>query len=180
MAVCGERYKHLAVTTDGYSFENPYGHFGTPYVYVQWRAVAEKIVKLGVDHLEELDRIQEEHGLYEGWGELVADKDELVEHFDDLPWVTTVAISGFHVESGIAEAMTVTSEALCFLERVDLAIESYKRAVPSIPGIVPEKKGPAKLPGPTLPLIGEVPWGYVIAGVVVVGTVALYRRAKGR
>jgi len=176
--ICGERYKNLAVTSSGYSFDNAFGLFATIEDYTEWRAVAKKIMDLGHDHLVTLGEIEEVVGTYPKWNELVGKNNKLIDHYDNLPWTISIW-TGAQIEEAISEAMVVVSEGMCFLDQVDAAISSYQRDPPRIPGIVPKKKPPAEFPKPKLPIIGEVDWGYVIVGALVVGGVVLYRRAGG-
>jgi hypothetical protein len=173
---CGDKYKFLAVTSNGYTFENPFGTVGIyPYDYIQWKDLARKLVELANAHYHAL-------GSYEAaisggthhpkWNDLQPMQNKMVGDYDDLPFT---ALSGSSGEEGISKAQDVISTALCLLEQSDDALNAYGQTPPAVPGVVPKPREPRDDTG--------TPWWIWMAlggGVVLVGGAVIYARSARR
>lgn len=182
MSVCGERYKYLAVTISGYNFDNPHGLYVFPFAdYLEWKAVAEKVVGLVNKHLASLQAVElVKNPATPEFLKLTAERTLLVKHFEDLP-----AIISFSTDSQyewIDAAMAVVSEALCLLEQTDVAIESYGEKAPEVPGLGPKPEDKPRLPKlPEIPDPKDIPWWvWVIGGTATLAIAGgLYQRTRG-
>ncbi len=147
---CGGRYRYLVVTVTGQTLTDPYGWIPTSADYEEWKALAIQLSDVAVQHFFELGKVEcertggtncgdfenAEGGSYPRWNPLVASKNALVEHRDDLPstWTT------LDVPAAITHARTVISEALCLLDRADQGLEFYKAPIPPLPGLQEAKE----------------------------------------
>lgn len=140
---CGDRYRHLAVTSNGYTFDNPFGSVGIyPYDYIQWKDLARKLVELADAHYKALGEYESQVSggtHYPKWNELQPMQNDMVGDLDDLPWT---ALSGSSGEEGISKAQDVISTALCLLERADDALVGYGQLPPPVPGVLPKPREP--------------------------------------
>jgi len=141
---CGARYQQLAVTIGGKTLNDPYDYFAWSTDYEEWKALAEELTALAIQHYDELGRVECERtggtkcggdpdnivgGSYPRWDALVDQKNQLVEKVDDLPSIwTTLDFRG-----GITQTRTAITAALCLLDRADEGLEYYKAPIPPLP-----------------------------------------------
>jgi len=177
MAICGERYKYLAVTVSGYNFDNPYGLFAVGYTdYAEWHAVAERLVGLVNEHLAALQVVElAKNPAMPKFQALAADRTNMLRHFEDLPGLFGM----YATKEPLDQALSVVAEAICLLEQTDNAIESYGEVAPEVPGVRPPEKPPFKLP--ELPKSGDIPWYvWLIGGTAAAAMIGgLYYRTRG-
>lgn len=143
---CGDRYKHLAVTTDGYTPENPYGAFIVPFRdYAQWRSLAEKLTGIVNEHVVMLQAVEAKKApTLPEFTRVNEARATLLSNLEALP---SVVGSGTMPDAEpIDLALAVVAEALCVLEQADDAIEGYSERAPEVPGVTPTPKKPGSGP----------------------------------
>lgn len=147
VGACGDSLRHLAVTADGYTLDNPYGHFALYTDVEGWRALAHSMQTRAREHFDRLGEIEKLRATedmvdkFPKWNALVDAWNALAEKaskIDDTGGVVT----GSAVQEAIAFCTALVAEQLCFIEQVDSAIVSYGETPPEIPGPVK----PAPLP----------------------------------
>jgi len=133
---CGDRYKHLIVTSDGYTLDNLYGNFPFASDYTGWKIRAEQLVELANDAYLRLGDIEGAKGVATHWNALNPLQNNLIVHLDELEddWHQITATQGTVEE--INKAAQVAVEAVCLLDRANAAIESYDE-LPTVPGEPP-------------------------------------------
>jgi hypothetical protein len=170
---CGDQYKYLVVTVDGYTIDNPYGKFPVSGDYSGWLALAKELRELANDAFLKLGEVEKEKvGSYPKYNALLPLQNNMIAHYDDLEydWHQLSLTTGLIEE--ISKAVHVCVEAICLLERANVAITAYGSAVDVIPDITRK------------PESGETPWWvWALVGtgaVILVGTGVSYYRRKLR
>lgn len=162
---CGDRYKHLAVTSKGYTPENTYGVFYLPTDYADWTALADKLVGLASTHMAKLQAVEAGRGkALRKFNALSGEWAALLRKKEDLPTLMLASASD------LPKVVDVVNASLCLLEQVDDAIASYGVDVPEIPT-------PGRGPAPAPPTAGGLFDPFFIA--LVVGGYLVYRGVKG-
>ncbi len=171
---CGDPYKYLVVTKDGYTIDNQYGW--TPYAsdYSGWYDRTKELVEMANDAFHQLGDIEAATGSYPKWNALIPLQNNMIAHFDELEsdWHQISFTQG--TQEAIGEAVQVSIEAICLLDQANAAIKSYGGKPNVIPDITPPKREDQE-PWWLRPLIGA---GVAIT-VAAVGY-GLYQKAKRR
>ena len=157
---CGDRYRALIVTTGGLNLENPWDGFATFNDYEEWRSLARRLTVQAQEAHDKLGELEGEP--FDRWNALVADRNALIEASDALPseWQAVPFVT--KPEDWIADAQRVATDAVCFLDRANEAIE----AAGGTPDELPVGPPPREDTGPLG--LGSIPWGAVIiAGVAI-------------
>ena len=167
---CGDRYRHLAVTSNGYTMDNPFGLVGLyPYDYIQWRDLARKLVETATEHFKALGDYEDSIGVAAKWNELIPLQNGMIEDYEALPDIWFTGATG---EAGIGQAQEVVAQALCLMEQADDALVAYKQKPPIIPGVLPKPR-----PGRDDSSIPWWVWG-VGAGVTAMAVTLIFASAK--
>ena len=150
---CGDRYKHLIVTADGYTLDNLYGSFPFASDYTGWKLLADRMVELANDAFLRLGEIEGDRGVATHWNALQPLQNNLIGHWQELEddWHQITLTQGTVEE--INKAAQVCAEAICLLDRANAAIESYG-AMPEVPGAPP---GTDPGSDPTIPDVTPTP-----------------------
>lgn len=168
MATCSKKYLDLVVTaTSGHTPENVYGLFGTPYDYSEWRELAFRLVVKVRKHLDRLQATDKTPEQTEESNALVEEYNGLVDATDGLPGVLVGSFSGAQIEQSIGQAVGVSVDSVCLMERID---EQLRQLGKNPPGEPPTRK-PGTKPIDTSALLNVA----LIAGVGYLG----YRVVKG-
>lgn len=150
---CGDKYKHLIVTKDGYTLDNQYG--GTPFAsdYSGWYTRAKELVEMANDAFHKLGDVECQKtggtscgtddvvgGSYPKYNALVPLQNNMIVHFDDLEadWHQISFTQG--TQDAIGEAAQVAVEAVCLLESANDAILAYGAKPDVIPDITPKPR----------------------------------------
>lgn len=181
---CGDRYKKLAVTSSGYTFENSFGHFAWSKDYEEWVALAKRLENMATQRFRRLARVEcakvggincalqgLPYGIAPFDAKLVRTnaleplKSSLRDQIENLPssWVQ------FNLSEGVQEAQAAVASALCLMEESDSALEFYGEKPLVVPDITPSSAG------------GTPWWVWGLVGVgtvVVVGSVGYGLYAK--
>lgn len=167
-ASCGDSLRHLATTADGYTLDNPYGHFTVPTDVDGWRALCGTLMDRVREHYDELGKI--EPSPYPKWEGLRERYNAIVEKVNALDDVGGKWTSSGQIEA-ISYCTTLASEQVCFLEDTDKAIVELGGAAPSLPGAVK----PAPPPSSTADLANVA----IKLGAVAIAAYVLVNLAKG-
>lgn len=162
---CGDRYKHLAVTSKGYTPENTYGVFYLPTDYADWTALADKLTGIASAHMAKLQAIEAARGRLRKFNALSGEWAALLRKNEDLPTLLLASASD------LPKVVDVVNASLCLLEQVDDAIASYGVEAPEIPT-------PGRGPAPAPPTAGGL-FDPFFVGLVVGGGYLIYRGLKG-
>lgn len=158
---CGDRYRDLVSTAgSGYTPDNPYGFFATPYDYAEWRELAHR---LGVRTRSHLDRLQSADKTPEQTAEsnaLVERYNDLVTAVDALPGLFAASWSGVQLEQAIAQASGASQEAACIMELIDDQLAGIGLRPPAEPDGHKPKTAPLDLSGLTnFAIVGALGYG---------------------
>ena len=174
---CGDKFKYLAITVDGYNFDNPHGLVAIYADYAGWQQLAVELVKLAETHFEALAAVEDKRSPIPGlpvrpkWSEILDAKQKMIDAKNDLPGFLGSTYGSFSYATPIQEAQEVIRQALCVLELSDDAIVSYGEKPPAIPGVKPAKKEPFIPPSLQLPdLVPDL--GKVALGIAAIGGLA--------
>lgn len=183
---CGDRYRHLAVTSSGNSFDNPYDDVATAADFEEWVGLAEKLERVANAHLAELAYIEcsrnagtdcgtddAQSPVWTKWNALIPLQNELRGQIEELNgFFNTIGNLSYH--EPIEEAMAAASSALCLLEQSDDALVGYGAAPPAIPGVWPKPTKNDDFPW----------WGWALlgaGGVITLGALSyMLVKRKGR
>lgn len=143
---CGDQYKDLVVTAgSGYTAENPYGLFATPYDYSEWRELAFRMATKARKHLDRLQAASKTGAQSEAANALVDEFNVLVESVDALPGLAAAGWSGVQLEQSIAQAVAASVDAACIMESVDRQLAEV--------GVIPPEEAGGRKPKIDLPNI---------------------------
>lgn len=174
---CGDRYRHLAVTSSGNSFDNPYDDVATAADFEEWVGLAEKLERLANAHLAQLAYIEcsrnagtncgtdeAQSPVWTKWNALIPLQNELRGQIEDLNgFFNTIGNLSYH--EPIEEAMAAAASALCLLEQSDDALVGYGAVPPAIPGVWPKPTSNSDFPW----------WGWALlgaGGVITLGALS--------
>lgn len=137
---CGDRFRSLVVTSDGYTLDNPFGKVGIyPYDYYQWKDLARKFVEMADEHFAALGAYETTLGNYPRWNEILPVKNGMSTDYLDLP---SIVLTGWTGEAAISAAQEVIAQAACVMELSDDALIAYGQKAPVIPGLIPKPREP--------------------------------------
>jgi len=149
VGACGDSLRALAVTSDGYTLDNPYGRFALYTDVEGWRALAHAWQARAREHFDFLGEIEKRKAPesatdadYPQWNALVDSWNALAEKSPKID-ETGGIITGSGVSEAIAFCTALVAEQLCFIERVDKAIVDYGETPPALPGPVKPAPPPA-------------------------------------
>lgn len=187
---CGDKYKHLAITVSGYTFEKPRGWYPIASYYEEWYQLTEELVAKATSKLKQLATIEckatgggANCTVYSLPGDIAPADPKLVaynglrplynqmqQEFAELYDTWNVGVLGHDLDAAIAEAQAVIATALCLMEESDKGIQLYGGTPTPTPG------------GQRAPDDGSLWWLWAGGGIVLtVGVVALGKRwARGR
>jgi hypothetical protein len=167
---CGDRYRELAVTAGGLSFENPYDDVPGFSDFEEWRALADRLALLAQQFADRLGEIEgaKNDGNFPRWNAANEVKSRMVGALDDLPsaWLN------FSPTENIAAAQAVVSDALCVIEMSVDGIVHYGGVPPPLP-ITPKPRENEDI----LPNVGKG-FGWLLGAAVLVGGVLLIGRMR--
>ena len=171
---CGDRFRSMVVTSDGYTLDNPFGAVGIyPYDYYQWKDLARRFVEMADEHFAALGEYEETRGTYPRWNEILPMKNGMSIDYKDLP---SIVLTGWTGEAAISAAQEVIAQAACVMERSDDALIAYGQKAPVVPGLVPKPREPRD--------DGSMPWwvGVLVGGglTLAVGSYVYAKRRKRR
>ena len=156
---CGDKYKHLVVTSSGYTPSSPGSDlpFAGQSVYAEWYELANKLSVEARERYELLGEIegQKSKSGYPKWDALV-DLDNRMK--SRVQGMTSPPLVFFDYAGARAQAQTVIADALCLMQSANAGIKSYGGNVPSQPGSLGDA--------------AEIPWWVWVGGGAVL-TVAL-------
>ncbi len=168
MATCGKKYAEMVVTAgSGYTPENPYGLFATPYDYGEWRALAHQLAVKAKTHLDRLQAAEKTREQTEAANALVDQYNVTAEAVDALPGLLGGTWAGVVLEQSISQAVAISQDAACLMESIDKQLGDVGIKPPDEPGGRKPKTSPLDMSG----LLNIA----VIAGVGYLG----YRVVKG-
>jgi hypothetical protein len=151
---CGDKYKHLVVTSSGYTPSSPGSDlpFAGQSVYAEWYELANKLSVEANHRFEQLGEIEGEKGKhgYPKWNALVELNNRMTSRYKGL---TSPPLVFFDYAGARAQAQTVIADALCLMESSDAGIKSYGGNVPNQPGSLGE--------------LGDIPWWVWVGGGAV-------------
>lgn len=189
---CGDKYKFLAVTGSGNSFDNPYDDLATLADFEEWVGLAERIEKIANDHLKQIAYIECIRAGGEDCGTSDATSPSWTKYNELIPLQNQVrgqveqvtsffsTIENFSYHEPIQEAMEAVSGGLCLIEQANDAIAAYGFKPPILPGV--------KTPQHANESWFNVPWwvwaslglgGAIIIGAVVYGATGRRRNPEG-
>ncbi len=132
---CGDKYRHLAVTVNGDSMDNPYGRVPEKNDYTAWKERAREIGLMMRDHI---------HKLYDAdrtaYFAMQSDHNAVIDSYAKLPEESFWWLYSDRTEN-IAAVISVIADELCMMERYDNAIAAAGGTPPPVPGgIKPDPK----------------------------------------
>lgn len=132
---CGDKYRQLAVTADGYSLDNPYGRVAVWTDYSGWKELARQLALTMRDHLYKLYDADPKK-----YNEIVEEHNQVIADYEGLP-DSSILWSGGTIVENIGAAAGVVADEICMLDRYDAAIAASGKTPPPVPGgIKPEPK----------------------------------------
>ncbi len=168
MATCGKKYAEMVVTAgSGYTPENPYDLFATPYDYAEWRNLAHRLAVKARTHLDRLQAADKTREQTEESNALVDQYNATAEAVDALPGLLGGTWAGVVLEQSISQAVGISQDAACLMQSIDQQLSEAGIKPPDEPGGRSPKTKPLDLTG----LLNVA----VIAGVGYLG----YRVMKG-
>lgn len=185
---CGDRYKYLIVTADGYTIDNKYGNFPLSSDYTGWLTRVDELIEMANDAYQQLGTIECQRtggtncgtssvagGSYPKWNALITLQNNIIAHRDNLEddWHQVSGTQGLVEE--INKAAQVAVEAVCLLDQANAGIQSYGNAPTVIPDITPTPQDERE-PWWLWPLVGA---GATLA-VVAVGYGLIHKKRGGR
>lgn len=129
---CGDKFRHLAVTSSGLSFENPFDDIATSGDYEEWIELARRMLLLSQAQLDALEMVEgaATPGTWTHWNAANSFRERAVQQFDDLPstWVA------FNISQAIGEAQASILDSLCAMELANDSIVELGSVPPPTPG----------------------------------------------
>lgn len=166
VGACGDSLRHLAVTADGYTLDNPYGNVALPSDIEGWRQLCRDLMARCREHFNALGEI--EPAPHTVWNSKVDAFNSIVEKVNQLD-----DVGGAWTGAGVIEAISfctgLASEQICFLEGVDKAIADLGGTAPEIPGGVkpaPPPMNPQELVGTIVKVAGVGIFAYVLVNLL--------------
>ena len=145
---CGKKYEAMLVTSNnGYTPDNAYGLFATPYDYSEWRELAYRLSVRTRQHLDRLKAAEKTEDETIRSNELVDRYNSLVEEIDALPGLLGGTWAGQVLEQSIAQAVSAAREAACTMELIDSELEHAGLTPPAEPDGRKPKTKPLDLSG---------------------------------
>lgn len=187
MARCGKKYMSMVVTQSGLTPEKPWRSFlgiNTPSIfeYDEWKVLALELSAAAhkqFRYLGEIEARVSDGAHHPHWNRLLEESNSIQERAGELPDLIGLHFDptdpGLSHKNEVNDAVSVAVDSVCFLEKVDLAIDAYGVEVPT-PGVTP-KSPPEKTDREGMGFLGTV-GVLAIAGGVVYGVVKYTNREE--
>lgn len=139
---CSKKYRDLVVTSSGYTPDNQYGWYPTPWTYEEWRTLAAQLLIRTKVHLDRLQNKTDSPAATEESNGYVEQYNSFVERNEALP---SPFLGTFHETDtvrSVSLAADIAVETVCLMEAIDKSLAAAGIKPPGEPRTVSPSTSP--------------------------------------